>query len=110
MTADEMIVVLDSMLADEIATEFDVWNGGTGTTIEAELETCTLEAELDAKSDGVEVVELEYNGIELVTLLNPGTEGVAVGYPPELGLTGAERLNDTEDAGTELGGCGTTAV
>lgn len=108
------------------------------TTV-AELEVGTLEALLAPEADGVEATELrelavgstgelagtelEYCGGdmgpttvvedatgELDPLLTPGAEGVTVGYMTELGITGADGLDDAADAETEVGGSGMTTV
>jgi hypothetical protein len=127
---DELMVVSIDVLVDE-GTRIDVWEGNTGTITVAELEAGTLEALLDpgaedAEAAGVEElagIVLEYCSegtgmttvvedatVKLDPLLIPGAESVAVGYTEELGMTGAGRLDDAEDAEAELGGNGMTTV
>jgi hypothetical protein len=87
--------LLDPGAEDVKATELEELAG-------TELEYC------DGSTGMMIVVEDAAN--ELDPLLTPGAEGVNVGYTAELGITGADRLEDTKDVEAELGGSGMTTV
>ncbi|KAF3052728.1 hypothetical protein E8E11_010110 [Didymella keratinophila] len=123
---DELMVVPIGTLADE-DTRVDIGDEGTGTIMVAELEAVPLDpgAENVGATELEELAgtELEYCGggtemmtvvedvaVELNPVLIPEAEGVTVGYTAELGMTGADRLDDTEDVEAKLGGSGTTTV
>ncbi|KAF1929153.1 uncharacterized protein M421DRAFT_4329 [Didymella exigua CBS 183.55] len=132
---EEIGAELTTLLEDAASDELSVSVGGTGITIVRELEASTLEVRLGAGAGSVGATETEElageaagaepeywgggtgittvaedDGTDLVRLLDPDAEEVSVGYTAELGMSGIDRLDVTEDAGTELGGSGMTTV
>ena len=140
VAGDELMIVPIGTLADEgTRVDIGDEGTGTMMVAELEavpleagiLEDKNVEALLDPGVEEVKAVEprelagteLEHCGggtgmttvvedaaVELNPLLTPGAEGVTVGYTAELGIIGADRLDDAEAVDAELGSSGITTV
>lgn len=129
--------LLDGTLTDEdnIEPRLEVWDGGAGRRKVADVEANRLETMFDPAAEDVWITELdeiggEFAGTELeycgegtgtttvtndddaklVPLLVAVAEEVPVGYPAELGMIDAGRLDLAEEVCVELRGSGMATV